>query len=228
MATLTTTEYRTYPLYNLIFFNLAKQSPHPERTLAELGLPPSYLPLVGTYSYNPNVPASNAPWEAEFLARTSYCKLAMYYLHHPQVALNRLWETLQVEAPAIRWGYLGNYRQQDGFPPGTLANRFDAWSNLRSWLFRSLPLHAVVLYLLVAGGCIACIFRPRVAAEWPFYPVCLLLVICGAMEFLCSALLDCLETGRHLFLFHVITELLIVCAVAGLLNLTRNPRSATV
>ena len=53
-------------------------------------------------------------------------------------------------------------------------------------------------------------------------------VVCGAMEFLCSALLDCLETGRHLFLFHVITELLIVCAVAGLLNLTRNPRSATV
>ena len=65
MVKLTTLEYRTYPLYNIIFFSLAKESPHPEQTLTELGLPPSYLPLVGSHSYAANNPSSSGPWEAE-------------------------------------------------------------------------------------------------------------------------------------------------------------------
>jgi hypothetical protein len=217
MVRLTTAEYRTYPLYNLIFFSLAKQSPEPAKTLAELGLPPSYLPLVGTHSYSPNVPSSEGPWDAAFLARTSYSKLVEYYLHHPGIALDRLWETLSVNAAGIRPGELGNYSPKAGYPVGARAHRFDLWSNLRSWLLRTLPLHVAAFYLLVAGTCVWCMFRPPVAAQWPFYPIALVLVLCGAIEFGCGALLDCLETARHLFLFHVITEMLIVCVVAGLM-----------
>lgn len=124
-----------------------------------------------------------------------------------------------MDAPEIRPGYLGNYLRQDGFPPGTLARRFDAWNNLRSGLFRVWPWHAVVLYLMVGAGCVWCVVRSGVAAEWPLYPVCLVLAVCGAIEFMSSALLDCLETARHLFLLHVITEMLIVFAAAALPNL---------
>ena len=218
MVKLTTLEYRTYPLYNIIFFSLAKESPHPEQTLTELGLPPSYLPLVGSHSYAANNPSSSGPWEEQFLARTSYFKLASYYRHHPRIAIHKLSETLRVQAPVIRQGYLGNYRQQDGHPPAALADRFSAWSNLRQRLLRRVPLHALILYLLVAGGCGWCVIRRRMAAEWPLYPIALVLVMGGAIEFVCAALLDCLETARHLFLFHVITEMLIVCAVAALLS----------
>jgi len=221
MMTLTTAEYRTYPLYNLIFYRLAKPSPNPIGTLEELGLPSTYLPLVGTHSYSPDVPSSDAKWEAQFLSRTSYFKLAAYYLKHPQVAFDRICETLSVDAAGIRPGNLGNYRQQAGYPPGALCHHFAAWSDMRSWLFRTLPIHAVVLYLLAGAGCIWCLFRPAVAAEWPLYPVCLILVVCGAVEFVCAALLDCLETARHLFLFHVITDMLIVFTVASLPNLKR-------
>ena len=42
----------------------------------------------------------------------------------------------------------------------------------------------------------------------------LVLVISGTVEFAFSVLLDATETARHLFFFHVITEILIVCAVA--------------
>lgn len=90
MTVLTTAEYRAYPLYNLIFFRLAKQSPNPGETLREMGLPPSYLPLVGTYSYNQGVPATDPRWQAEFLARTSYAKLAAYYLRHPRTTFRWL------------------------------------------------------------------------------------------------------------------------------------------
>ena len=102
---------------------------------------------------------------------------------------------------------LGNYLQKDGFRPGALTTHFSAWSTLRSWLFRVFPLHAVLLYLLVFGACIRC-------AKWPLYPVCLLLAICGATEFAGTALLDCLENARHLILFHVITDMLILSCAA--------------
>ena len=42
----------------------------------------------------------------------------------------------------------------------------------------------------------------------------------GLIEFLASVLLDAAETGRHLFLFHVMTELLILCTFAALLSRT--------
>ena len=221
MTMFTTAEYRAFALYNLTFFRLAKQSPNPGETLRELGLPPTYLPLVGTYSFNPGVPATDPKWQVEFLARTSFSKLAAYYLRHPEVAFRGIRETLSVDAEGIRASYLGNYLRQDGYPPGALARHFGMWSQLRSWLFHVWPFHAVVLYVLVCGGCAWCWFRPAVAAEWPLYPVCLVLAAGGAIEFVCSALLDCLETARHLFLFHVITEMLIVFAVAALLDLRK-------
>ena len=218
MFILTTDEYRTYPMYNLIFFRLTTHSPDPLQTLAELGLPASDSALVGTHSYSPNVPASDDKWERQFLRQTSYLKLARYYLDNPRVPLTMLWTTLRDEARWIRTPDLGNYRKKDGFPPGTLARRFDWWSNLRSRLVKAFPAHLAIFYVLVTGVSLACLFLPTLAARWPLYPVSLALAIAGAMEFACAALLDCIETARHLFLFHVITEILIVCAVAAVLS----------
>jgi hypothetical protein len=45
------------------------------------------------------------------------------------------------------------------------------------------------------------------------------------MEFLFGVLLDATETARHLFFFHVITDVLIVCAVAAALSLVERGRS---
>ena len=53
---------------------------------------------------------------------------------------------------------------------------------------------------------------------WPFYPMAMMLVAGGVIEFLFCVLLDGTENGRHLFLFHVITELLILCAAAAILS----------
>ena len=219
MFALTTEEYKTYPMYNLIFFRLTTHTPDPLRTLADLGLPASYFPLVGTHSYTLNSPAGDDKWERQFLRQTSYLKLARYYLHDLQVPLTMLWTTLRDEARWIRTPDLGNYRQKDGFPPGTLAKRFDWWSNLRSRFLKVFPAHLAIFYVLIAAGSLACLFRPALAARWPLYPVALALAVGGAIEFACAALLDCIETARHLFLFHVITEMLIVCAVAAALGL---------
>ena len=59
------------------------------------------------------------------------------------------------------------------------------------------------------------------AMRWPLSPLVMVLAAAGVMEFLSSVLLDCIETARHLFLFHVITEILILCAFAGVLTYVR-------
>ncbi len=215
MFSQTTAEYKAGTLYNLIFYRLTTRSSNPAGTLAELGLPPAELSWVGTHAYSPNAPVTNGPWQEEFLHRTSYLRIGIYYLRHPLFTSAVLWEALRVDTPGIRPGNIGNYREKDGYAPYTLAQSFDLWSNLRSKLIASFPFHVIALYLAVIAGCIWCFFRPVLAAEWPAYPVVLVLALCGVVEFLGSVLLDCLETGRHLFLFHAITEMLIISFVAA-------------
>ena len=69
----------------------------------------------------------------------------------------------------------------------------------------------MIWYAVFVAGAIAAIrVHPRVA--WLGLGVAAL----GIGQFLVAALADCLETGRHLFIFHVCTDLTICFAVAGL------------
>jgi hypothetical protein len=54
---------------------------------------------------------------------------------------------------------------------------------------------------------------------WPMLPLSLALSTAGVVEFAMSILTDALDTARHLFMFQVITELLILMIAAALLNL---------
>ena len=40
-----------------------------------------------------------------------------------------------------------NFRQKDGYPPGTMATRFSLWSNLRSGALWVFPYHVLLFYL---------------------------------------------------------------------------------
>lgn len=227
MFSLTTEEYKTYPLFNLIFFRLAPQSPDPGKVLAAMSLPESDLQYVGMHSYSPNTPVTNAEFRKTFLHQTSYVKLARFYLEHPAIPFRIIRTDLAQETPYMRPPNIGNYEKSDAVAPGALARRFDSWSNLRASLLRSFPAHVVILVLVTGVGSGLCFFRPSLAARWPLYPLVLVLAISGTVEFLFSVLLDALETARHLFIFHVITEILIVCTFAAALSCYRGrPREA--
>ena len=204
------------PLYNLIFFRMLPNSPHPVQTLSDLGLPQSDLVYSGTHAYVKGSPAQDDDWRADFSRRVTFSLLALYYLQHPQVLQSQLSWGLG-EVSGIRPN-IGNYQRKDGFPPFTQAHRFDWWSNLRSWLLRLWPAHVVIFYLVMGLGSLVCSLRQEWAARWPLYPLVMVLAAGGTAEFLTSVLFDCVETSRHLFLFHVITELLILCALAALLE----------
>jgi hypothetical protein len=114
-----------------------------------------------------------------------------------------------------------NFREEDGIPAGTLATRFSLWSSLRSGLLRIVPYH-VFLFYLAPWIAVLSAWRYKIAGmKWPVMPVALALSAAGMLEFAMASLTDALDIARHLFMFHVITELLILLTVAGLLSLWR-------
>jgi hypothetical protein len=94
-----------------------------------------------------------------------------------------------------------------------LAQDFSFWSHLRAWSMFVFPAQMVIFYALMGAGSL--LWKPRPS----LYPLVLVLVTGGIVEFVFAVLLDATETARHLFFFHVITEVLILCAVGQVLSL---------
>jgi hypothetical protein len=219
MAVRTPQDYKAQALTNLIFFRFTPNAGGQATALAEFGLPSSYAAYIGTHSYSANSPVNDEEWRKQFMNRTSFGAIGIYYLNHPDITLDILGRGLAVDASSIRPDNLANFEREDGFPPQTHATRFSWWSNLRSRMVRAFPAHIVIFYAIMAGGAIACIIRTPLAARWPLYPLVLMLSSAGIIEFVLAVLGDCLETSRHLFLFQVITEILIVYGFAAILAL---------
>lgn len=216
---LTPKDYKVEPLYSVIFSRMNPLLADRSRALAELGLPEADRKYFGTHAYSESSPVLNTEWRAQFNGEIQYRRLLTYYLRHPRLTLHMLEGATHEELPGIRPGNLGNYLRKDGFPPGTLAQEFGWWTHLRAWLIWKFPIHIFLFYPAMWLIAVVCCFRPTWAARWPMYPMVMALSAAGVLEFLFAVLLDGTETARHLFLFHVITELLILCAAAGILSI---------
>jgi hypothetical protein len=214
-------DYKAEPFYSVIFYNLIPASEDHAAALAELGLPPADLPLVGTHAYSLDSPVTQPAWRTDFIGRIGYRTILMYYFRHPGIALRLVNQGLSYFAAAMRPGNIANYQREDGFPPATLAQHFAFWSHWRAWILWVLPMHIVFFWCVMGTGALCCLGKRRWADRWPLYPLVLVLAASGMVEFFLAVLLDATETSRHLFFFHVITELLILSALAALLSLIK-------
>lgn len=194
--------YRGQAMFNVLFYRLA---PH-GADLTSLGVAPEEMRYRGMHSYMEGSPANDRGWTESFYRRTGFARLIGWYARHPASTLGFLRETLAEGAPEMRPVNLSNFRVEDGRAPGARTSRFAAWSDLRSWLLRRWPWHIVLWYALFAAGCLA--NGSRVA--W----VGLGVAVLGSGEFGAASLADCLDAGRHLFLFHAATDLT-MCFAAG-------------
>jgi hypothetical protein len=209
---------RAQALFSKIFFQIGTAGPTARADLRELGVQPEELRYIGTHSYMPGSPALNRQWVEKFYVRTGYGRLLVWYLRHPARAARILRDTLTIDAPAMRSGNLSNYRRQEGHPAGARTHRLALWSGLRSaWLARW-PYHIVVWYALFSAGAIATIrgraHAPPARVARRVAALALGVAALGIGQFLVASLADCLETGRHLFLFHVCTDLTVCFAAA--------------
>jgi len=202
---------RAQALFNKLFYQIGASGPTGSADLRELGVLPEEMRYIGTHSYMPGSPALDRQWVEEFYARTGFGRLLVWYLRHPARTAQILHQTLVTDAPAIRPQNLSNYRREEGHRAGARTNRFALWSGLRSALLARWPYHIVLWYaLFVAGAIAATRAHPRVS--WLGLGVAAL----GIGQFLVASLADCLETGRHLWMFHVCTDLTLCFAVTRL------------
>jgi hypothetical protein len=180
--------------------------------LRELGLSPEYLRYVDYWPGRPSDdPLANPEWRAEFLSRTDYGRIAMFYAGHPWRALVIIYRALKNRA-SRRQLNLGNYERRYGFPPGAQTKSFCLWWGVRLALSRAAPWHIAVWYAGFLGIAIRLVFRRgTVPPRLPLFAV--LLPAMGLVELAGSSLADTGETDRHLFLFHVITDFTIVLAI---------------
>jgi hypothetical protein len=197
-------EYANISLYNVIFSRLA---PADRGVLAELGLDaPGYLDRVGTQAFAADSPLPNPDWTREFVSRVSFADIALLYLRHPGIAWREINRELHDSVHVMRPDYMANYRREDGFPPHSVASRLGWWSGFRSAAMTELPYLLPVFYVLALAGC---------ALRRQLAPLALALVLAGACEFAICTLADGVDTHRHLFLFHVITDALLLLVVGG-------------
>jgi len=201
-----TDEYRRIPVYTVVFSRLAPSAPDPLRALQELGLGKAELPLLHTYAYEPRAPVGNPVWGQYFHERCNYSTLLRYYLRHPSVPARFIYEDLSGAAVHIRpWA---NLSPEDGFPLDSQATHFTSWSDFRSFLFKHAPWHIIALALVTLAGALWLLFGSP--ADRAFAVLVLLVQAVAAVECATSSLADDAETARHLFMFHVATEISIL------------------
>jgi hypothetical protein len=225
MLSLTPAHYRVYALYNVVFSRLALHDEKPWEVLDALGLDDRYMKYVDTHAYVPGVPVDKPEWVSQFLSKVSFGKLIWFYLGNPDVMLRELNRDLTVSAPVLRPTDMPNYREKDGYPPRTMATRFSLWSNLRSWALHVFPYHVLLIYLAPWLAWIA--GRKWRGLRSALLPLALILSTMGVVVFAMSALTDALDNSRHLFVFQVITEVMIVMIAASLLRLVDQRRGDT-
>jgi hypothetical protein len=201
-------EYRSLGVYDMVFSRTTPLMADPLPTLRELGLGRDDLVYVNTFAYSPNSPFStqNEAWVRRFAARCNYGTLLKYYFRHPSVPIHFLYEDLS--GPASRMVPWANLSPDDGFPGGAQATHFNLWSNFRSFLFRRAPWHIILLTLVTLGS--AAWLLVRSPSDRPFAALVLTFQVLAMVEYGTAVLADCLETERHMFMFHVATEIVIL------------------
>lgn len=195
--------YRAAVSYDLVFFKLTKIAKDPLRVLTDLGLSTADAPRIGAFTLE--VPPS--------FEKTVPLRAALtYLLSHPSLVISAIDTDLRENTHPLKPPF-ANYRKEDGVAPLTETRNFRFWSDLRSKLNKRLPYNLVLLY---PGGFVLLCF-PSLRRK-QFAPVAGFLLLAGSMEFVIVSLTGGMDTVRHLTIFHVITDLLLVIIAAGMLE----------
>lgn len=211
-------DYHAYAAYNVIFSELLPKSPHPKEVLAELDLPEDLAALSGTTAFEPRSGMGNPYYRKSLMEKPLHKTLLLFYVRHPDVAWSMVEEALTESALERQKGY-GNYQKWPGIPERETARAFAIVSGARIWLFEGRPL---IYGLFQCGICLAAlVLSQRVRPEST--PAVLLLILGAGIELFTSALADCQETTRHLFLFRAVMDLLFLAAIGLAMDLFSRP-----
>jgi len=221
-------ELKHINLYQTVFYGILKDSPDPAADLRELGLPESLAVNAGTnyFEAGTTIPQDDPRLESDFYARVSHADVALFYLRHPGRFVQKL-ERAAENGMTIRPYYLGNFEKAEGKAPGAMAFAFSGWSEFkrgvlpnRLWLVGSF---FAAYYLALAA---AYLRRPdkrdRILLE-----LGAAIGLIGAFAFIVPLIGDGeADLGKHLFLFNVVFDLMVLISFACALRLFRRRKGS--
>jgi hypothetical protein len=225
------TEYLTTPAYDarqpqysVVFLKILDRSHSRLADLKELNLPPEYAGYTGRGRPSLTDPKAEDAWWDDYLRRVPRSRVLAFELRHPLRTASMMYWDLKVRAPDRAMQILGKYDRESGYPAQAQAQMFGWWTALRSALFRLAPWHILVWF----GAALAISARLAMRGGAIAKAAILNLALCtmAILEFAISSLSDAGETERHLFVFHVLTDFTILCAIAWLANLRYQRYSA--
>lgn len=196
-------DYRAMAAYHIVFSDLLVHSQNKEEVLRELDLPREMVAFQGTDAFAPESGMNHQSYRGILLQQLSHGKLLRYYLRHPDAAFRLTVAGLRDGALERHFGH-GNFAKEAGKPTAAMSHAFAVVSDTRRELFSTRPALYAAYLLAVAVGLIY--FTGGAPAAW-------MLAAMGGLEFFLSALADCKETGRHLFLFRALMDVMLVALV---------------
>jgi len=186
-------DYSAIPVFTLTFSRIALSGDL-------LGLDDSYRKYIGMHAYSEGSPIEQRDFRDLLLSKVSLGTVAGWYARHPGYVVGYLVEDWRRYAGIQPDAGLGWRRQVDGYAAQSQAGGVTAWKFLRE--------------STAPWGTAVGLFAPLLAwRKKCFWPVVLGVILAGA-EFGISSLADMLATGRHLFLFQVLTDGLIVVLIS--------------
>jgi hypothetical protein len=194
-------------LYKIVFLEILPRSPDPAGDLRALGLDPAAVRYSGTTTKGASSPFRDPRVRASLFPRLSYASLLRFYLARPARAA----DVLLRGAPAgleLRADF-GNFENSAGFRPGARCAAYSAWTKLRLLGTGSAALVLGLIFganaLLAVAGRIPPEVRAPLAA----------LVAVGALAFaVCTLSSAHIDLSRKLYVFHAITDLMLVVDLA--------------
>lgn len=197
--------YKTPPLFTTIFYKIGRSATDPAKDFQELGLGPEYVRFKGLFAYSEGSPVNDSGWAKVFLSKTGFGKISLFYLHHPQRGLRFIWQDLKDFGGLNPDPGLLDLRGRPSFLFG------HAWQN---YLFRKYPGWVVGLFIISIGLSVACCVSPALRARYPAWLCFVAVLLMALLSLAVATLADAADTARHLFIFHVFTDVLL-CFWAG-------------
>lgn len=190
--------YKVPPLFTTIFYKIGRSSADPASDFRELGLGPGYVPLKGLFAYAAGSPINDPAWRQIFLRKTGFGKVCLFYLRHPRRAVALIWQDIKEFGPLNP-------------DPGLLhdRSRFNAWHTWRDYIFREYPAHIVLVFAISLCFCVACCVSAALRERYPAWLCFLAVVLMALLALAVATLADAAETARHLFIFHVLTDIVL-------------------
>ena len=203
--------YSSIARFDEIFAGILADSSQPDRDLGELGLDSSYRHLIGRNAFSPGTPLDDPAFVREFMGRTSYRRLALFYLRHPGMGWRLFIRTLD-EGGRMRIP-MGNFDVHSGQPALAETRSFVVVSDAKQRVFFHHGLRLFLSFVGLAGLFVAVLVGSRKGLPTGAVGGGLVFVGMAAANLAISAVAEIFDPTRHLLVFFAQCDVLTVATV---------------